>query len=94
MLVFPYIFIPEYYHSNFGINLVVLSIALFILRTLDAIFDPIIGWYCDEFHYPSKISLIAIITIFIAGVYIICIPVFTNIIVNLALEIFFIYIGF
>ncbi|WP_371859899.1 hypothetical protein [Francisella orientalis] len=66
-----------------------MSIALFILRTLDAIFDPIIGWYCDEFHYPSKISLIAIITIFIAGVYIICIPVFTNIIVNLALEIFF-----
>lgn len=83
-----YIFIPEYYHSNFGINLVVLSIVLFILRTLDAIFDPIIGWYCDKFHYLSKISLIAIIAIFIAGVYIICIPVFTNIIVNLALGIF------
>ncbi|MBK2095018.1 MFS transporter [Francisella philomiragia] len=83
-----YIFIPEYYHSSFGMNLAVLSVVLFILRALDAIFDPIIGWYCDKFHYLSKISLIAIVAIFITGVYIICTPVFTNIIVNLAVGIF------
>ncbi|AJI57540.1 major Facilitator Superfamily protein [Francisella philomiragia] len=83
-----YIFIPEYYHSSFGMNLTVLSVVLFILRALDAIFDSIIGWYCDKFHYLSKISLIAIVAIFITGVYIICTPVFTNIIVNLAVGIF------
>ncbi|AEB28748.1 MFS transporter [Francisella hispaniensis] len=83
-----YIFIPDYYHTNYGINLTILSIVLFVLRALDAIFDPLIGWYCDRFHYLSKISLIAIVAIFIAGVFIICVPVFPNIIINLAIGIF------
>ncbi|WP_191092466.1 MFS transporter [Francisella sp. XLW-1] len=83
-----YIFIPEYYHTNFGINLTILSIVLFILRALDAIFDPLIGWYCDRFHYLSKISLVAVVAIFIVGVYVICVPIFSNILLNLSVGIF------
>lgn len=83
-----YIFLPEYYHTNYGINLAILSVVLFILRALDAIFDPLIGWYCDRFHYLSKISLVAIITMFIIGVFIICIPVFSNMILNLGIGVF------
>ncbi|WP_325073229.1 MFS transporter [Francisella tularensis] len=83
-----YIFLPKYYHTNYGINLAILSVVLFILRALDAIFDPLIGWYCDRFHYLSKINLVAIITMFIIGVFIICIPVFSNMILNLGIGVF------
>ena len=60
-----YIFLPDYYHTNYGINLALLSIVLFVLRAIDAILDPLIGWYCDRFHYLSKISLVIVIFIFI-----------------------------
>lgn len=82
-----YIFLPDYYHTSYAINLTILSIVLFLLRCLDAILDPFIGWYCDRFHKLSKISLIVVILAFILGVYIMCVPIFSNIILNLIIGI-------
>lgn len=89
-----YIFLPEYYHSVFGIDLATLSIVLFSLRILDAIVDPIIGWYCDKFAHWSKISFILIIICFMIGVYITCAPVFSNKILNLITGIFLATLAF
>ncbi|MED7788526.1 MFS transporter [Francisella sp. 19X1-34] len=83
-----YIFLPDYYHTNYAINLTLLSIVLFMLRCLDAVLDPFIGWYCDRFHKLSKISLVIVILAFIIGVYIMCVPIFSNKILNLSIGIF------
>ena len=89
-----YIFLPDYYHTSFGISLTTLSIILFSLRIFDAIIDPIIGWYCDKFSHLYKISFIFIITCYILGVFITCSPIFSNKVVNLFVGVFLSTIAF
>jgi Na+/melibiose symporter-like transporter len=89
-----YIFLPDYYHTSFGVNLTILSIVLFGLRIFDAVLDPLIGWYCDRFEHFEKVSFIAIIAIFILGISIVCIPVFSNKLANLGIGIFLTTLAF
>ncbi len=89
-----YIFLPDYYHNTYGVNLTSLSIVLFTLRLLDAVFDPIIGWYCDRFERLNIISLVFIVLFFILGMYITCSPIFTNKILNLFVGVFFVTLAF
>jgi GPH family glycoside/pentoside/hexuronide:cation symporter len=89
-----YIFLPDYYHTSFGINLTVLSIVLFSLRVLDTVLDPIIGWYCDRFQHLEQLSFISIIVVFIAGIFITCSPVFNDKIINLFVGILLATIAF
>ena len=89
-----YIFLPDYYHTSFGVDLTVISIILFGLRILDAVLDPLIGWYCDRFEHIEKASFIIIIVLFILGITITCTPIFSNKLFNLALGIFLVTIAF
>lgn len=91
LMVFPvafagipiYIFLPDYYHNYFGLSLTVLSITLFVLRVLDALVDPFIGWYCDRFPRQHKKSFIVIVALFILGFYILCNPMIGSRLINL-----------
>jgi Na+/melibiose symporter-like transporter len=89
-----YIFLPDYYHNSFGVNLTILSIVLFGLRILDAVLDPVIGWYCDRFQHLEKVSFIVVVVLFILGVSITCTPIFSNIIFNLFIGILLATIAF
>ncbi|MFC4892833.1 MFS transporter [Pseudofrancisella aestuarii] len=89
-----YIFLPDYYYTSYGVDLTALSIILFSLRILDAIFDPIIGWYCDRFYKLNKVSFIIIIICFILGMYITCSPIFSNKVVNLFIGVFLATLAF
>jgi GPH family glycoside/pentoside/hexuronide:cation symporter len=44
-----YIHIPDYYTRTFGIDLGALALCLMIIRLLDGIQDPLIGYYCDKY---------------------------------------------
>ena len=91
LMIFPvafagipiYIFLPDYYHNYFGLSLTVLSITLFVLRVLDALIDPFIGWYCDRFPRQHKKSFIVIVALFILGFYILCNPMIGSRLINL-----------
>lgn len=89
-----YIFLPDYYHQSFGVNLTLLSIVLFSLRVFDAVLDPLIGWYCDRFEHFEKVSFIAIVVIFVLGMTITCTPIFPNKLINLFLGILLATIAF
>ncbi|QLE78309.1 MFS transporter [Francisella sp. Scap27] len=89
-----YIFLPDYYHQSFGVNLTLLSVVLFSLRILDALLDPFIGWYCDKFQSYEKVSFVVIILAFIIGVTITCSPIFSNKLINLFIGIFLATISF
>lgn len=89
-----YIFLPDYYHTSFGINITILSIVLFGLRIFDAVLDPLIGWYCDRFEHFEKASFIGIVAIFILGISIVCTPIFSNKLTNLGIGIFLTTLAF
>ncbi|MGQ4004644.1 MFS transporter [Francisellaceae bacterium CB52] len=89
-----YIFLPDYYHTSFGVDLTVLSVVLFSLRIFDAILDPIIGWYCDRFQAYEKASFVVIVVLFILGITITCTPIFNNKIINLFIGILLATISF
>lgn len=89
-----YIFLPDYYYTSYSVDLILLSIILFSLRILDAIFDPIIGWYCDRFYKLNKVSFIIIIICFILGMYITCSPILSNKLVNLFIGVFLATLAF
>jgi len=89
-----YIFLPDYYHQSFGVNLTLLSIVLFSLRIFDAVLDPLIGWYCDRFEHFEKASFIAIVVLFILGITITCTPIFPNKLINLFIGILLATIAF
>ena len=77
-----YIFLPDYYHTSFGVNLTILSVVLFGLRILDAVLDPLIGLYCDRFEHFEKVSFIGVVVLFILGITITCTPVLSNKLLN------------
>ncbi len=89
-----YIFLPDYYHTSFGVNLTLLSIVLFSLRILDAVLDPFIGWFCDRFQAHKESSFIVIVILFILGITITCTPIFDNKLVNLFIGILLATISF
>ncbi|MFT4693887.1 MAG: GPH family glycoside/pentoside/hexuronide:cation symporter [Francisella sp.] len=89
-----YIFLPDYYHTSFGVNLTILSVMLFGLRILDAVLDPLIGLYCDRFEHFEKVSFIGVVVLFILGITITCTPVLSNKLLNLAIGIFLVTIAF
>ena len=89
-----YIFLPDYYHTNFGVNLTILSVVLFGLRILDAVLDSLLGWYCDRFEHFQKASFIGIVVLFILGITITCTPILSNKLLNLAIGIFLVTIAF
>ncbi|TNF69753.1 MAG: sugar:cation symporter [Gammaproteobacteria bacterium] len=89
-----YIYLPEYYHSQFNVSLASLSISLFILRLLDAIFDPLLGYLIDKLNKYRMLMLLIIPLIFIFGFYILCVPIFSNRLLNLVVGVFLATIGF
>ncbi len=56
-----YIFAPEFYASNFDISLTLIATFLLALRIIDALQDPLIGYFTDKYRHN-------IITIFAIGV--------------------------
>lgn len=49
-----YIYLPNYYHDNFGITLQNIAIILFATRLIDTIQDPIFGFLSDKYPYLKK----------------------------------------
>lgn len=83
-----YLFLPEYYHSQFSLSLTTLGLALFFLRILDAMLDPCIGWYCDRYLQQPIKTVMLIAMVFMFGFYLLCRPLFNNILLNLIIGVF------
>ena len=50
-----YIYLPNYYHDNFGIELTTLSAILLITRLVDTVQDPIIGYFSEKTVHKKKL---------------------------------------
>lgn len=44
-----YLYLPNYYHENYGLSLALIGSALLAARLSDVFTDPLIGWYSDRF---------------------------------------------
>ncbi len=54
---FPlYILAPDFFATHYGVSLSLLGILLLAIRLLDAVQDPLIGWWIDR-HRPSRVPL-------------------------------------
>lgn len=89
-----YIFIPDYYHFEYGLSLSVLSLSLFFLRLIDALIDPVIGSICDNYGNHKKTLLFGVGFIFCVGFWILCFPIIPSILVNLIIGVLLSTIGF
>jgi len=89
-----YLFIPDYYHSEFGLSLTILSIALFCLRFVDACVDPLIGIFCDRYGHYKKTLIFGMGIIFSAGFWMLCVPIISPILLNLVIGVFLSTLGF
>ena len=96
LIIFPtafasipiYIFIPDFYASSFNISLVSISITLLLLRIIDCVLDPVIGYYSDIFIEYRQIIFPLIFILFCSGFFILCHPIFTNILFNFIVGVF------
>ena len=43
-----YIFAPKYYADTFGVSLAAIGVALFALRLIDVVQDPMLGWLAER----------------------------------------------
>jgi glycoside/pentoside/hexuronide:cation symporter, GPH family len=49
-----YIYLPEFYASNFGVSLTNIGFAILLTRMLDTITDPLLGYVSDAFPHFRK----------------------------------------
>lgn len=62
-----YILLPDFYATQHQVSLSSLGLALLLLRIIDSVQDPYIGWICDRYsQYRRKILIITSIVFFIA----------------------------
>ncbi len=61
-----YVHAPDFYAVNYQISLSVIGFTLLFLRIIDAVQDPIIGYYSDKYH--SKRTSIIMAALIILGV--------------------------
>ncbi len=53
LIIFPlFIFVSEHYARQFGISLLGIGVIFLIVRLLDGILDPLVGWASDNFNVP------------------------------------------
>ena len=52
-----YLYLPDYYNRSTGLSLASLGAALLIVRSLDAISDPIAGWCCDRWRHQRPLVM-------------------------------------
>jgi GPH family glycoside/pentoside/hexuronide:cation symporter len=89
-----YLFIPDYYHTEFGLSLTILSMALFGLRFVDACVDPLIGVFCDRYGHYKKTLVFGMGFVFSAGFWMLCVPIISPILLNLIVGVFLATLGF
>lgn len=49
-----YIFAPKFYADSFGVSLAALGTTLFLLRLIDVLQDPLLGWLAERLDTRSK----------------------------------------
>ncbi len=57
LMMLPFfVIVPEFYSREVGLSLSVVGAALLVVRLIDAISDPLIGWWCDRTrpHYGRR----------------------------------------
>lgn len=54
-----YLHAPDFYAAEYGVALAALGTVLLLLRVVDAIQDPVIGWVSDRYHTHRK-SIVAL----------------------------------
>ena len=53
LIIFPlFIFVSEHYARQFGISLLGIGVIFLIVRLLDGILDPLVGWASDNLNVP------------------------------------------
>lgn len=77
-----YIFLPEYYSSEYQISLTVLAVTLFLLRLLDGLIDPLIGYFSDFFLKYRRVIFPSAFVLFMLGFTMLCVPMITPILLN------------
>ena len=71
-----YLHAPDFYTSFLGLNIEIIGLSLLFLRSIDAVFDPIIGYVSDRyFNHRLKIIYIGVFFL-ISGFWMIFNPIF------------------
>lgn len=89
-----YIFMPDYYTTVFKLSLSLISITLFSLRIIDAIIDPLIGYYSDLMVRYRKVIFPTVLIVFAFGFFILCFPILRNIWLNFIIGVFLATLGY
>lgn len=77
-----YIFLPEYYSSEYQISLTVLAVTLFVLRLFDGLIDPLIGYFSDFFLKYRMVIFPLAFVLFMFGFTMLCVPIIEPILLN------------
>lgn len=52
-----YIYAPKYYADNFGVSLTALATVLFVLRLIDFVQDPLLGWISERLRGGKALAV-------------------------------------
>lgn len=52
-----YIYAPTYYATEFGVSLTALGAVLFVLRLIDVVQDPLLGWISERLHGQKALAV-------------------------------------
>ena len=90
-----YLHAPDFYTSFLGLNIEIIGLSLLLLRSIDAVFDPIIGYVSDR-YFIHRLKIIYIGVFFlISGFWMIFNPIFEiNYILWFCLSIFLCTFGY
>tara|TARA_B100001758_G_C18414352_1_gene618288 strand:+ start:76 stop:1314 length:1239 start_codon:yes stop_codon:yes gene_type:complete len=90
-----YLHAPDFYTSFLGLNIEIIGLSLLFLRSIDAVFDPIIGYVSDR-YFIHRLKIIYIGVFFlISGFWMIFNPIFEiNYILWFCLSIFLCTFGY
>ena len=72
-----YIIAPEYYANNFDISLATLGLTLFLIRIIDAVAGPVMGYISDKWSEQRVIFILFFGALFVIGFYLIFCPIVT-----------------
>ena len=73
-----YILLPDFYATQYQVSLSSLGLALLLLRIIDSVQDPYIGWICDRYSQHRKKILIITSIVFLIAFFALFFPLIEN----------------
>ncbi len=73
-----YIYAPAYYAESYGVSLTALGAVLFVLRLIDVVQDPVLGWISERLNRSKALAVtggVALLAISMIGLFAVAPPI-------------------